>query len=155
MIGLYRGRSFISRVIQWRTWSVYSHASWIDDDNGSVYESWQPQGVRHMADIHIGHSSGTVIDMFAVDLTGEQKDGLRAWFTSHLGKPYDMWAILGFIWRKKLDDDSAWICSELIYQGFKINGIELLGSNTPAYKVSPGILSLSPLMTYVETKITQ
>lgn len=154
MIGLYRGRSFTSRIIQWRTWSVYSHASWIDDDDGSVYESWQPEGVRHMANINVGHKSGTVIDIFDVAITDEQRDGLIEWFTSQLGKPYDMWAILGFICRKQIEDKSAWICSEYIYQGLKLQEVYLFSKNTPAYKVSPGFLPWSPLLTYSDTVVT-
>ena len=154
MIGLYRGRSFLSRAIQWRTWSVYSHAAWIDDD-GSVYEAWYPHGVRHLANVNVGHSPGTVVDVFNVGLVTTQKIALRKWFTSQLGKPYDRWAIVGFISRRAMADPAAWVCSELIYQGFLEVGIELLGGNTPAYKVSPGRLALSPFLTKDLTLVTQ
>ena len=154
MIALYRGRSWLSRAIRWRTWSVYSHAAWIDDDDGSLYEAWYPQGVRHLPDINVGHTPGTVVDLFGVVLTPEQKNGLRKWLTSQLGKPYDLWAILGFIWRLDIQDDSKWVCSELLYQGLLENGVELLASDTPASRVSPGVFALSPFLSKKATVVT-
>ena len=154
MIALYSGISLLSRAIRWRTWSCYSHCAWLDGD-GSVFEAWHPHGVRHVANVNIGHTPGTVIDVFDVELTDDQKDGLRAWLTSQLGKPYDLNAILGFIWRRKLEDDSAWVCSELIYQGFREVGIDLLASDVPAWKVSPGVLAMGPFLTKTGTLVTR
>ncbi len=154
MIGLYRGKSLISRAIQWRTWSVYSHAAWIDPANESVYEAWFPEGVRHVSDIHTGHTPGTTVDIYNVEgLTQDHMAAVRRWLTTQLGKPYDRWAILGFLVRRDLADESAWVCSELVYQAFAYAGLPLLAPGTKADRVSPGVLSLSPLLRWQCTKV--
>lgn len=150
MIGLYKGQSARSRLIKFRTWCDYSHASWIDDADMSVHEAWTPGGVRHNRNTNIGHTPGTVIDLFSVKgLTVGEQDGLREFYSSQRGKPYDWRGVLMFVSRRDPANESAeqekWFCSELVFAGFLYIKRPLL-ARIPAYKVYPGMLAYSPLL---------
>lgn len=147
MLGFYCGRSLVSRAIRWRTWSKYSHVSWIDSKDMSVYEAWYPEGVRQNPNINFGHTPGTRIDLFSIKgMTDEHRDSLRSWLRTQIGKPYDLWAILGFVLRRELQDEDAWICSELIFRGMQLSGIDLLSRRITPSRVSPELLSTSVIL---------
>ena len=144
MIALYKGTSALSRAIRWRTWSEYSHAAWVCDD-GSVIEAWRG-GVRHVPSIHAQHTQGTEIDLFAVEMTTEKKWAVQEFLIRQIGKPYDYGAILGFMTRAKSENPEKWFCSELIFAACQSAGVALL-KRIPTWQVSPGLLSISPLLT--------
>jgi uncharacterized protein YycO len=143
MIALYKGKSALSRAIRWRTWSEYSHAAWVLDD-GSVIEAWK-DGVRHVLNIQSQHTPGTEVDLFTLNLTTAQKWAIQDFLIRQVGKPYDYGAILGFLTRAKSENPEKWFCSELIFAACQSAGIELL-KRIPAWKVSPGLLSVSAFL---------
>ena len=140
MIARYKGKSVLSRAIRWRTWSEYSHADWVLDD-GSVIEAWKG-GVRHVMNIQSQHTPGTEVDLFTLNLTTVQKWAIQDFLIRQVGKPYDYGAILGFMTRAKSENSDKWFCSELIFTACQSAGVELL-KRIPAWKVSPGLLSVS------------
>ncbi|HBA86323.1 MAG TPA: hypothetical protein DCZ95_19760 [Verrucomicrobia bacterium] len=140
MIALYKGKSTLSRAIRWRTWSEYSHAAWVLDD-GSVIEAWKG-GVRHVRNMATQHTPGTDVDLFTLNLTVAQKWAIQDFLIRQVGKPYDYGAILGFMTRAKSENSEKWFCSELIFAACQSAGVELL-KRIPAWKVSPGLLSVS------------
>ena len=71
-IGCYRGKSAISRTIQFRSWSVYSHVAAIYGD-GSVVEAWHKGGVVYRDNYDEGHADGTVIDLFHYDMKATER----------------------------------------------------------------------------------
>jgi len=169
MIALYKGISFTSRIIKIRTWSEYSHASWTDDDesifrawkegfepDSSVIESWHIGGVRYNFSINIGHTPGTVIDLFSIDLTPSEREGLREFLLNQVGKKYDFKGCLNFITRRKESPagQKRWFCSELVFAGF-VHIRKPLLLRIPAWKVYPGLLAYSPLLRKQGTIITQ
>ena len=144
MICLYHGKSFLSRLIRFRTWSCYSHVSWLDDSTGEVYEAWIG-GVRRAPNINYGHKPGTLISMFDVKLTQAQSKKLLQFFNEQVGRGYDYLGILGFAFRGEFQNQNKWFCSELIAGGFKEIGKPLL-ERIPNWKVYPGMLAYSPLL---------
>ncbi len=146
MIALYKGTSWMSRAIRWRTWSDYSHAAWVRED-GSVIEAWT-NGVRCVTSPLDDHTPGTPIDFFDVAITPDQRRQVEAFLMWQLGKPYDHTAILGFLTRAKSENPDRWFCSELVFAACKSAGVELL-KRIPAWKVCPGTLSLSPMLSEV------
>lgn len=143
MIALYKGTSALSRAIRWRTWSDYSHAAWVCED-GSVIEAWKG-GVRHVADQQKQHTPGTAVDLFTVAMTDEQKWAAQEFLIHQIGKPYDYGGILGFMTRAKSEHPEKWFCSELVFAACLSAGVELL-RRIPAWKVYPGMLSLSAVL---------
>lgn len=155
MIALYKGTSFLSRLIRWFTWSEYSHAAWLCED-GSVIEAWQGGGVRHVASLGAQHKAGTPVDMFFVYghgdnlLTTCQRNAVENFLLEQVGEKYDYLGILGFLSRKRMEAHDAWFCSELIFKALNHAGIYPL-LRTPACKVSPGLLAISPLLKFQRT----
>ena len=149
MIALYQGKSLLSRLIRWRTWSKFSHAAWIKTD-GSVIEAWSPGGVRLVDNLSTRHTPGTTVLVY--DVPGVNREVVEAFLVKQIGKPYDYWNILGFVFRGKIHDPHKWICSELVFAALLAGGVRVL--NAPAWKVSPGDLSLSPVLTFVRREIT-
>lgn len=146
MIALYRGESLASRVIRWATWSPYSHVAWIDDDNGDVYEAWG-KGVVRAGNLLANHTNGTPIEVFTVaGETHERRCLIRYAMAGELGKPYDFRGVLGFVSRRaQAQSQDRWFCSELVFHAYRQAGIDLL-SRIPAFKVTPGLLSYSPML---------
>lgn len=151
-IALYRGKSIMSRLIRWFSWSPYSHAAWICRD-GSVIEAWTEGGVRRVASLSEAHEPGTRVDIFAIELTDEQHASVEKFLAEQLGQKYDWLGILGFLTRKRMESHDAWFCSELIAAALNQAGVWPL-LRIPACKVPPCLLMLSPLLRLRETMIT-
>ena len=84
-IGCYRGKSAISRAIQFRSWSAYSHAAAIYGD-GSVVEAWHKGGVVYRDNYDEGHANGTVIDLFHYDITATERRRFDEFLEEQIGK---------------------------------------------------------------------
>ncbi len=143
MIALYKGTSALSRLIRWRTWSDYSHAAWVFPDQ-SVIEAWKG-GVTHAPSILAGHAPDTEVHLFTLDLTMDQRWAIQDFLIAQIGKPYDYAGILGFLTASKTENPARWFCSELLFTACKTAGIILL-KRVPAWKVSPGLIALSPAL---------
>jgi len=148
----YRGRSIVSRLIQWRTWSPYSHvAFWEPLPTPGKYlamEAWWPDGVIvRLSDL--GHKPGTVVDLYECpSMTIAHQRAIVAFIASQLDKPYDLRGIYGFLPRCKTQNPGAWFCSELILSAAFYAGLDLLSRRLLPGQCDPGILSWSPLLIY-------
>ena len=147
MIALYQGTSAVSRLIRWRTWSDYSHAAWVCRD-GSVIEAWHVgKGVRRVAGLLDQHTPGTQVDLFDVQgLDDGRRYDVETFLLAQLGKPYDFAGIMGFVAARRVENPQKWFCSELIFAALQSVGIDIL-ARIPAWKVTPGLLLLSPTLT--------
>lgn len=142
MIAIYRGKSWLSRIIQAFNWSPYSHVAWIDDNDFTVYEAWR-RGVSRAPTPSHNHTPGTMVDLFTVKgETPEHTAIIREFMQSQLGKPYDFLGILGFVFRAtRLQRKTKWFCSELVAEAYATAGIPLV--RLPSHKVYPGMLATS------------
>jgi len=141
-IALFRGRGLMSALIRWQTWSDYSHAALVLPD-GSIIEAWQGlgAGVRRK---WVNDWEG--IDVFDVDwLSKEKSTEVEAFARLQIGKRYDYLGVLRFLNRRKVVSNGRWFCSELVFEAFMLEGIELL-ARTNSSRVSPGLLARSPLL---------
>ena len=146
-IAAYRGKSLMSCAIRAFNWGPYSHVSWLTED-GTEVESWS-KGVTETPGLGANHTPGTVVDLFTV-LPLLRKPTCRgmvdAAIRSNVGKRYDHLGILGFVFRSPaLQRDARFFCSELVFEGLQDCGVHLL-ERIPAYKVSPTLLTLSPML---------
>lgn len=153
LIGQYYGKSLVSRLIRWRTWSKVSHtAAFFAGPQGyEVIEAWEGK-VRRQPWTK-GHTPGTRIELYRVPCTPEQRRVFYAFLGEQEGKDYDFFGILGFMVRARTESKKSWFCSELVFAAAQEAGINLLSRIEP-YQVAPGTLDTSPLMEPVETRIT-
>lgn len=147
MIVLYKGVSVRSRITEFVNWSPYSHASWVDPELGHCWEAIA-KGVTRSSSLAEAHTDNTPIELFDVYYTLKQLRDIRAFMVLHEGQAYDFLGLLHFITRRPESQagQMKWFCSELVFAAHLYAGIRLL-ERIPAWKVYPGMLSYSPLLT--------
>lgn len=152
-IALYKGTSWMSKLITWQTRGIYSHAS-IILNNGEIIEAWQiGSGVRVIKSLSEGHTKNTLVDIFDFDHSQEGARLAEKFLEAQVGKKYDWRAIARFLTKRRGDNKDKWICSELVFAAVQHAGVDLL-SRTEAYEVSPVMLGRSPLLQYAKTIVT-
>jgi len=145
-IGLYRGKSFVSKRIKKRTRSVYSHAAMHLED-GTVIEAWADgftSGKVYHRPLGEGHTPGTPIDMYEIIDTVDWI-AVEEFLLAQVGKPYDWRMVWGFVTHRRRETAGSrdkWFCSELAFQALQVGGFNLF-RNTEPYEVSPGLLGRS------------
>lgn len=159
MIALYQGRSWVSTLIKWFTWSKYSHSAWICED-GSVIEAWITgwfRGeVRHVPSAGAQHTAQTGVDVFDVaGMSMEQRDRVERFLKLRIGDRYDFRGALGFVLRRdRMQEQRKWFCSELIFSALAAAGCAPF-ARIAACRVSPGLLAISPLLRPVRSEKTE
>lgn len=124
-----------SKLIQLATWSPYSHVDFVLP-GGSLLGA-RGDGVK----IREPYGIYDKCDRFKIDAPNSVIE--RA--LTQLGKPYDYSALLGFIFRRNIQDPKSWFCSELVAWAFEKEGYPLLNSHN-YYRITPRDLMLSPLL---------
>jgi len=151
---LFRGNDILSRIIRYATHSEFSHAACYLGD-GQIVES-------AIKGVEVVSLSGR--DNFAVyrhfDHDTKQMEEAVDWMVEQEGKGYDYLGLFGIglsiITKNKrnyFDDKNRYWCSELIADGYMRSGL-LLDADSRTYKVSPGDLARSALMTEVESHVS-
>jgi len=155
MILLYKGKSWISKVIKWQTFGSYSHAAWWLRD-GTVIEAWHKGGVTHNDSPATLHTPGTEIDVFDFESgTGFQPVDSEAFLFNQVGKKYDFAPVIrGFVFRVMRDNPDKWFCSELIHSAATAGRLPLL-ARVSDWKIHPTLLSYSPRLIQIGTIITR
>ena len=147
-IGQYIGKTLTSKFIKTFTWSELSHTSAILIRSKQVIEAWS--GGITKRSITTGHAAGTIINIYKVPCTLNQRNKFYNFMEAQIGKKYDFVGILGLPLRLDIENETKWFCSELVFSAALNAGITLLARIEP-YKVTPGILNTSPLLEFVET----
>lgn len=109
----FKGSSFLSRCIQWRTYSPYSHVAVRIGDE--IYEALMDKWVvcTH-ADQQSPESLTDVIEIEISDYRLAQWLKFLIW---EIGNKYDFWGIFWFLGRPKNRSlDHSWFCSELVWE---------------------------------------
>lgn len=153
-IALYKGKSLVSRAIEFLTRSPYSHAAFLLND-GTVIEAWQPT-VRHVASLSAQHTPGTPVDIFGFNpgLSVLQESQLITLALKDVGTPYDYKSVLRFVTKRRGDASKKKLfCSEQVFQRCKDVGVELL-LNTEAWECPPDWLARSPFLIKESTVVT-
>ena len=146
-IGLCRGRGLASWAIRRQTWTGYSHA-FLRRWDGRIIEAWFGDGVRvKWLDDWRG------VDLYDVPgATTERWDDVFNFAEQQVGEKYDNFGVLRFLSRpnRRAGDNGRWFCSELVAEAFKSAGLPLL-HRVPSARVSPGMLSYSPMLRPIPT----
>lgn len=146
---LQRNTGILSRIIKFATRGKYSHAA-IQLDSGEIYETRPFRNVQKYEDLDFSNDPGDVIDIYNVETMPEQDAIILEFLERQIGKKYDYWSVFGFVIHTSKESRKAseqWFCSELVFSTFKKSGIDLL-LNIDAWKVSPTILSFSPILKF-------
>lgn len=118
----YRWQRIFSKIIQWRTFSEFSHVS-IEVD-WYIYEAKEWKGVIKTK----ARKSPPKSLVETVEFTANKKDIKEAlqWLEAQVGKGYDYLSLFSFVWvPKKRKKDNKWFCSEYATEfATKINIIE-------------------------------
>ncbi|MFL9899064.1 hypothetical protein PQR71_13020 [Paraburkholderia fungorum] len=103
----------VNRLIRWWTNSPYSHCELvvapIDGADLCASSSFEDGGVRFIV-TSLDAARWDVVE-FVSDMATEK--AAVEWFNNHLGEPYDLAAVFGFVWRRG-HRIGHWDCSESI-----------------------------------------
>jgi hypothetical protein len=110
-----RGRGLLSALIAWFGGGEYSHVDYLMPDGTwlgarSDRIGGAPPGVQIRPADYVKPVSSLTLSL---QTTPEQDRDHYAFLYSQEGKPYDKWAIFGFIAGRNWRNPGAWICSEL------------------------------------------
>lgn len=109
-IHFYKGTRFFSRLIQWRTFSKYSHVSIQIDDK--IYEAKEWKWV--VSCVAKKQPPKSLVETFEIVCTREDILKWETWLKSQLNKKYDYLGLLWFLIRpKSYRKNDKWFCSEL------------------------------------------
>jgi len=151
---LYKGEAFTSRLIQWRTKSLYSHVAVVVEP-----------GISLGIESNTGHQSGvrafdlrkldpTAVDVFRVkDGLSFDREAVISFLVGRLGAPYDLG---GVVWlgtlklfglraqANRFQKEKDYFCSELVYEAFNAAGLDIVPQVDQADITSPGDIAESP-----------
>lgn len=152
----YKGKSFFpSLLIEWVTWSPYSHiALMFPDIEGIVIEAWSSGGVQKSPSLATLHAPGTVVDVKTITVSDEQHADILSAATKQIHKKYDFLGVARFLPRIRLfiggkpshSEQGKWFCSELAAYALLKGSVKLL--DVEPYKQSPADVMASPLPMY-------
>jgi len=162
-IGLYRGKSWVSRAIMFQTRGEYSHAA--IHFNDYVIEPWASSffklnGKVYKRPFGEGHKKDTPVDIFTLDSNQIDMEKLaiaNAWLLEQVGKAYDFRMVAGFVTRRHSENrknSNKWFCSELVYAYLVKLGVIVFERTLP-FEVSPTLLKRLPLLEERHTIFTE
>lgn len=106
-------RSFTAWFLRFVMWSKWSHSAIYDEERCCVYDStFIHGGVKKWSEKEF-FANNPIFELRPADVPPERVPESRNWLENQLGKPYDWTALLGFISRRKWQEDDSWFCSEL------------------------------------------
>ena len=150
---LYKGSDWVSRLIEWKTQSLYSHVSVVvvPEMNLAIESNTGSQsGVRalDLRKLKIGE-----VDIFRVKPEHRFDPGqVISYLVGHLGASYDYWGVawLGILKvvgakekSNQFQKDRDYFCSELCFEAFSAGGLDIVPQVGEADITSPGDISRS------------
>lgn len=107
----YRGKRIFSKIIQWRTFSEFSHCS-VEID-WWIYEAIEGKWVRRVEALKTPPKS--LVHTIEKTITAKQYMKANEWFEKQLWKPYDYIWLLAFVWlpKRRKNNEKFW-CSEYL-----------------------------------------
>jgi uncharacterized protein YycO len=145
---------FASWFIRYATWSDYSHVDFVLHNylskNGKVYDGLL--GSRMDGGVQLrpwNYGKFTKVAQYQADVDESHSVEIIEYAISQIGKPYDKSGILNFGLHRNWQSDDSWFCSELVEASFEHGDWPLLDVDL-ASRVTPGDLTLSERLTYIE-----
>ncbi len=154
-LAFYRGTGILNKAIRFFSRGGYSHIAVILD-NGIFIEAYPFAGVRYRKSLMDGMKIGTVVEIFDINTPPLESKIISDFLYLQIDKKYDYWSVFGFILYATEESRRAskrWFCSELLFAAFRKANINFL-ERVDAWKVSPSLLSYSPLIKYNHTEVS-
>lgn len=159
---LYKGTGAVSKLIQWKTTSAYSHVSVVVDGEMSLAiesNTGSQSGVRAL---DLRKLDAKIVDVFRIKKeNGFKPEQVISYLVSCLGCKYDYPGVfyLGLLkvlgqqkkaneWQIKKD----YFCSELVYEAFKSAGLDIVPQIGSSETTSPGDIAKSPILQLIGTE---
>ncbi len=156
----FRGKGLINSLVRWQTNSHFAHVAIRpysdprDPRRNTIIEALPKHGVwrRELlpTDEYFTSRFKALQPVFAEEhgrYVQFDLDTANGFLEQQIGKKYDYQGVLRFVTREKSHHPEKWFCSELAFAYFIWGGVKMLNMDE-AWRVSPGMLSLSP---YLET----
>lgn len=145
-----RNDTLLSKLIRIRTLSQWSECGVILGRNDGTIKTIS---ARFKDGVKVGklRDWGTSIQVLRIEsATDENIQCMLDFLVKQVGKPYDCWAIADFWCTQKLQSDTRWFSSQLVYASIVAAGINLFKGKIPKF-VTPGDLYENPLLTFVSS----
>jgi hypothetical protein len=105
----HRSNTILGKTIRFFSRGKFNHTS--INLNGIIYEAHIWCGVRMTQQDIWDNSTVKTSTTFDIDVHTHRK--LHYWLNRQVGKDYDLWGVLSFIWRFAKPTKGKWFCSEL------------------------------------------
>ncbi len=155
---LYSGVSWLSRAIQWQTWSQWNHVALVMPDY-RIVDAWKG-GIRLIDDPMEGHSKRTRVYLADVTVPVDVAQRIYALTLAQVGKGYAYGQVIGFLRRRTPrayrdllcttadpDEIDRFVCSGLIQYAFCRNRWPLV--QKAWYKTDPSDIAESTRLTNI------
>ena len=152
-VAQYKGKSLTSKLIKLTSHGKYSHTA-IILPHGDIVEAWEgTDNVRIIKNLSEGHTPGTEVDIYTIDIPSELERDFIEFVLSQVGKPYNKWGLIAFyLNRLRFNREGEWFCSQLLVGACHSIGQYLWGSETKSWQISPtGIVRTSHLKYHSST----
>lgn len=133
-----RSSSLSSWAVRASTWSRWSHVG-IQTPEGTILEAVFPQ-VREVPLATFLADNG---EAQAVDFPLLDPVAAAAWGRLQAGKPYDLGALVGLLFRRNWRNPARWFCSEIAAAYAEAGGSPLIRASA-LFRVSPETLWILP-----------
>lgn len=105
----HKSRTLLGKLIRFFSRGKFSHTS--INLNGVIYEAHIGTGVRTIQEKDWDGKYILSSTTFKIDVHTHRE--LKYWLDRQVGKKYDLWGVLSFIWRFAQPQKGKWFCSEL------------------------------------------
>ena len=161
---LYKGKNFISWVIEVETSSAYSHVALVVDPELSLGIESNMGFQSGVKAFDLRKLSMAEVDVYRIRpdfLTKVNKEKARSFLVGHLGARYDLRGVIGLGllkiislitrgWTRKWNNDFQknrdYFCSELCYAAFISAGLDIVPAVPEADVTSPGDIAKSAII---------
>ena len=125
-----RHRNISSLLLRTFQWSAWSHVAIVDGDEVIEATAWHGVSVRSLSDLLADSSHHEFIDVPSAN-----PKAVIAAARSQIGKPYDWFGVVGFVFRRKWENSSRWFCSKLVAGAFDLAGEPLF--RVKVWRITP------------------
>ena len=142
-------KGIFSKLVRFITWSHYSHVDMIVGGDHIIGASVL-HGVEEVSLAYRKSVSHRWVIGEVPTIAAEDDDNIYRALKSQVGKPYDWFGILGFLFHRDWQNEDRWFCSELIAWAFDKVGTRILADSVRKSRVSPEHLLMSPMIKITE-----
>ena len=144
-----REDTLASKIVRLRTLSQWSHCGIVIGRQDNTVKCLSAT-FKHGVTVDNLREWGRKIQILRMEnITGKQLDDMIDFCIRQVGKKYDYCGLFDFLFMQKLQSDSRWFCSELIYSAMLSIDVDIFKGRKCSGIVSPGDLYENPKLNFV------